>query len=184
MESVFNKKATIPVKKESNKPALKVVSNNAPAKLRKMADNLDKAIESKMADRLTNTPKRMAQYNHTKVEGLKLQRAQQLMRKMADCIESDTLPSELVGITKKQDLINLVSSKLEPVMNGYHTYHVCTGEPRNNDPITNAAWELLGDSAQKEDSQERKLREAMQAIQFVKIAGYYPNARKASGRHC
>jgi len=146
-------------------------------KLRKLAEGLQNTINAKFADRLTNTPKRVAQAMRARLDGEQLQRVQTVALRLADMHEAGEVPELLKPFTTKAALMPLMSSKKEPVANGYHTYHACTGEPSKNTPESAALWALLGEKSEN-DIKADEIRQAVQSVQFVKIPGYFPTPDK------
>jgi phospholipid N-methyltransferase len=142
-------------------------------KLRKLADGLANQIENKLADRLTNTPKRLAQANHARLDGERLQRTQSALYALAALHEAGEVPDVLKDITTKAAVYELVGTKKEPVPNGYHSYSVCTGEPQQTTPAAVTLWALIEgktDAEKKQDSIRRKV----EGLQFSNIPGYFP----------
>lgn len=145
-------------------------------KLRSIADKMQPVIDSKFADRLTNTAKRQAQAAHARLEGERLQRTQSVLYALADLHESCKVPQILIGLSTKKAVYDLMVEKLVPVNNGFHCYHYGTGEPSNDDDLTIAAWSLL-----TAKSEEQKIKEdierKIQGLQFSSIPGYFPTPK-------
>lgn len=145
-------------------------------KFRTMADKLTNQIADKLADRLTNTPKRLAQANHARLEGERLKRTQEALYKLADLHDAGSVPVELKGITTKQAVYDLLSTKLEPVQNCYHSYHVCTGKPRLETPEALALWSLITAKTEAEKADD-EYRRKLEGLQFSSIPGYFPTPK-------
>lgn len=143
------------------------------SKLRTIADKMTSQIENKLADRLTNTPKRLAQANHARLDGEKLQRTQQALYALADLHDSGEVPNILRRFTTKASVFDLMGTKKEPIPNGYHTYHVCTGEPINTGPESAALWSLISGKSDEEKKAD-ELRRKIDGLQFSNIPGYFP----------
>lgn len=150
-----------------------------PEKLRALADKMQGQIDNKMADRLTNTPKRVKEANAARQEGQRLERAQKLLFAIADHIEAGTLPEVLADIKTKKRAVELMASKMELCENGFHSYYIETGEPAGQDPQTLAAWELIGPQA-KDPNEE--INRKIQAVQFSKIPGFFPTPEKVADK--
>lgn len=143
-------------------------------KMRETADKMQTAIDDCFADRLTNTPKRLAQAEHKRVEGERLKRTQTVLRVLADQIDAGSLPATLVDLKlTKANIYGLMGARLEQVANGYHEYHVDTGEPSNNTPVTLALWAMIK-SKTAEELQAEELKRKIEGLQFSKIPGYFP----------
>lgn len=150
------------------------VKTNQAEKLRTLADKMQKQIDDKLADRLTNTPKRLAQANHAKLEGERLQRTQQALYGLADLYErTGSVPAVLQGFTSKKAIYDLMGTKKETVPNGYHTYYACTGEPSSETLEAKALWELLAPKTEEEKQVEETQRK-IDGLQFSNIPGYFP----------
>ena len=142
-------------------------------KFRTLADKMQDSIDSKFADRQTNTAKRMAQAAHARLDGEKLQRTQAVLYSLADLHESGELPDILAGITSKKQVFDRMGSKSEPIANGFHSYYVETGEPSSSDPVTLALWELLTPKTE-EQKQAEEMEGKINGLQFSSIPGYFP----------
>lgn len=147
-------------------------------KLRGLAEAMTSQIENKLSDRLTNTPKRLAQARNAELEGRQLQRTQVVLNKLADLHEQEKVPPLLVEINTKSAVFSRMESKKENISNGYHGYRIETGEPYSEDETTLALWELLQDEIPAVDSKERVVQKLMDDVRFVNIAGYFPTPKK------
>lgn len=143
-----------------------------PKRLRDIADKMQPKIDDKMWDRLANTPKRVAQAQHSRQEGGRLERAQKLLRALADLHESDTVPDVLRHVKTSAAAVELVRAKSQHVANGYHGYVVDLNQPADDQPGTLAAWALL--KADPEREKAEALRRKLQGLQFANIPGYFP----------
>ena len=142
-------------------------------KFRKLAEKLQPTIENKLADRLTNTPKRLAQASSVRLEGERLQRTQQALFKLAELHDSGEVPPVLTGINSKSAVYDLVGTHKEHAPNGYHAIPVCTGTPSNTSPAAVALWALL-EGKSEADKQADELRRMVEGLQFSNIPGYFP----------
>lgn len=142
-------------------------------KLRTLADKLESQIQAKFADRLTNTPKRLAQDANTKMEGEKLKRTQAILYALANLHESGEVPVILQSFTSKKSIYDLMGEQSDPVQNGYHSYRVGNGAPRHNTLEALALWELLTPKTEEEKRSE-ELQRKINDLQFSNIPGYFP----------
>jgi len=142
-----------------------------------MADKLQPTIDDKFRDRETNTQKRLAQANHARFEGARLERTQKALYKLADLADNNNMPDNLKRIKSKKHVYDLMAETREPVNNGYHQYIVGTGEPYKETPETLALWSLLDDET-PEQKQEKELQRKIEGLQFSNIAGYFPTPDK------
>ena len=142
-------------------------------KFRVLADKMQKQIDNKLADLATNTPKRLAQANSSRLDGEQLQRTQGALYALAKLHEAGQVPPVLVNIRTKQAVFDLMSTKKEMVPNGYHTYNYCTGKPRHDTPEAVALWALVGAKSEA-DKEADELRRKIEGLQFSSIPGYFP----------
>lgn len=143
------------------------------AKFRQQADGMQAAIDDKLRDRLSNTPKRMAQANHARLEGQRLQRTQAALYAMADAIDAGALPAELANVKSKSEVQDLLRTYTEQVPNGFHSYRVDTGRPAVDSADARALWALL-EGAYTRDEKAETLRRKLQGLQFSNIPGFFP----------
>lgn len=142
-------------------------------KFRTLADTMQTKIDAALAQRQENTPKRMAQAAQARLEGRKLERTQTVLRALAALHDAGEVPEVLAGIRNRTAVYDCMASKLDQVPNGFHTYAVETGEPRQDDPLTLALWAML-DAPDPEREEAEALQRKISALQFVKIPGYFP----------
>ncbi|MDH5183376.1 MAG: methyltransferase, partial [Gammaproteobacteria bacterium] len=142
-------------------------------KLRTIADKMQTTIDGKFADRQTNTPKRLAQANHTRFEGERLQRTQKALYALAGLHDLGTVPEVLQGLTTKKAVYDLMAEKTESVQNGYHEYRIGTNVAYYDTPEALALWELLTPESEA-DKQAKELQRKVDGLQFSNIPGYFP----------
>ncbi|MDH5548050.1 MAG: methyltransferase [Gammaproteobacteria bacterium] len=145
-------------------------------KLRSLADNMQSKIDHKLADRLTNTPRRLKQAQGARIEGEQLQRTQTALLKLAELHDAGEVPEVLKDIRSINAVYSLLRTRKTGVSNGFHSYHACTGEPDNTSPEALALWELIG-TKREGQKQADKLRERLDALKFSKIPGYFPTPK-------
>lgn len=174
--TVFFKSQTAPlngdeapiISEELPKPHKKI---DLSGKLRDLADKLQSQINDKFADRLTNTPKRLAQSESAKVEGYRLERTQKALYALADLHAGGNVPDILQDLTSKKTIYNLMRAELDNVPNGYHSYYIDTGKPAITTPQAVALWGLI--SHEKDEAAEN-LRHKINGLQFSNIPNYFP----------
>jgi len=143
-------------------------------KLDTLADKMQAAIDACFADRQTNTPKRLGQAMSKRAEGERLKRTQSAMRALAALHRGDGCPASLAGLTSKKAIHDLMAAKMEQVPNGYHSYYVDSGKPRDEaSPEALQLWALLSEKSEEEQRAD-ELRQAIEGLQFSKIPGYFP----------
>lgn len=145
-------------------------------RLRQLAEGMENDIKSKLGDRLENTPKRAAQGAHARLEGYKLQRAQQVLFRLADLHDAGQVPELLRSITSKAAVLEHMSAKMTQVQNGFHGYSIEAAPltPRGTDPITVALWALL-DAPDPEQARQDELKRKINAVKLSgNIPGYFP----------
>ena len=151
-------------------------------RLIEMADKLQRQIDDKLADRQTNTPKRMAQAMSARCEGERLQRVQTVMRGLAGLHLGEGCPANLAGFKTKKAIYEAMSSELQHVPNGFHAYHVDRGEP--SDRLTAdqlALWDFLQPKT-PEQEQAEWLAQLERDLQGRKIPGFFPTPRAVIDR--
>lgn len=160
------------------KPA-PIPAANPAEKLRAMADAMQAAIEGKFADRRANTPKRQYQAAIARQDGAEMERAQKIMRALADAHDAGTVPACLRLVTTKAAILRLAKEKIDRGRAGYYDAGFPTGKPyawRDAHDVEQAAaaWALLdgaGDAARRE---AEALRQKIDGLKFAKIPGYFP----------
>ena len=168
---------------EPNKPRTKPAKanrvDNRIKKFNKMADNLEKHIETKRSPMTQNpTPKRMREYNSRIKDADDLENTQSALRAMAGALESGTLPDILQGLKTKADIEPLVRTGYES--NGYYDYHG-TGHFSNETPEA-VALQTLIESATTNDQREKQaelekrkeLEKLEDTVRFSNIPGFFP----------
>jgi predicted RNA methylase len=148
-------------------------------KLEAMAESLSAKIKERLADRLSNTPKRAKQAAEARQEGYDLQRAQKAMKALAACWKAGSVPDILRPVVTKAALVGLAQEGLDHSWGGYYTPGTPTGKPRKYQDATEAAkaaalWALL--DAPKDPAAEsgETLRRKLDDLRFAKIPGYFP----------
>jgi predicted RNA methylase len=148
-------------------------------KLEAMAESLSAKIQERLADRLSNTPKRAKQAAEARQDGYDLQRAQKAMKALAACWKAGSVPDILRPVVTKAALVELAQEGLDHSRGGYYTPGAPTGKPRKYQDATEAAkaaalWALL--DAPKDPAAEsgEQLRRKLDDLRFAKIPGYFP----------
>lgn len=163
-----------------NRPAAVAAPVLSPApKLRQLADAMQSAIDHKSADRRTNTPKQQRQAAEARQDAAELQRAQSIMRALADCHDSGTVPPCLQGVTTKAAIMRLAKEEIDRSNAGYYDAGWPTGRPYPwTDPAeaeqAAAAWALIDTAANAARLEAEQLRQKIDALRFAKIPGYFP----------
>ncbi len=145
-------------------------------KLRDMADSLQKSIDQKFANRETNTPKRQREAGNARNEGIQLERAQKIMRALADLWESGDVPELLRNVKTKVEICDHAREGIDH-RGGYYDSGTLTGKPhpcRADNPVTLALWALLDAPTDPARAQAEDLRRKVEALQFANIPGYFP----------
>ncbi len=146
------------------------------AKLRDMAEGLQKSIEQKFANRETNTPKRQREAGNARNDGVQLERAQTMMHALANMWEAGSVPEALRNIKTKAEICDHAREGIDH-SGGYYDSGRLTGKPhpcRANDPVTLALWALLDAPTDPVRAQAEDLRRKVEALQFASIPGYFP----------
>ena len=146
-------------------------------KLDNLAEGLQKHIDAKMADRQTNTPKRLGQAMSARADGERLTRTQSVLRALAALHRGEGCPADLADIKSKKAVHDLMGAEMSQVANGYHSYYADSGQPRKDaTPKALKLWALLSGKSEEEQRAD-ELRQAIEGLQFSKIPGYFPTPR-------
>ena len=152
-------------------------------RLEEMAAKMQGQIDDKLsADRQTNTPKRMAQAMSARCDGERLQRVQTVMLALAAMHRGEGCPGNLAKFRTKKAIHEAMSAELTAVPNGFHSYHVDTGKPREGLSADELElWELLTEKTPEQKQAERILQ-MERDLAFSKIPGYFPTPRPVIDR--
>lgn len=163
---------------------------NVAAKLRDMADAMQAAIDDKFRDRRSNTPKQQRQAAEARQDGADLERAQRIMRALADCHDAGTVPACLARVTTKAAILELSKEGIDRRNAGYYDAGFPTGKPYDWAAIRKpdmaekaaAAWGLL-DTAEADARREAEaLRQKIEGLKFARIPGYFPTPADLAAR--
>lgn len=161
---------------EEKKPealAVAAANTNQAEKLQTIADKMQSDIDAKFADRLTNTPKRIAQAASARIDGERLQRTQTALYALANMHKAGNVAPIYAQFTTKKAVFDLMNTKKELVQNGYHCYYACTGQPVQTTEAAAALWSLLTPKTE-EQKQAEALKQKINGLQFSNIPGYFP----------
>ena len=161
--------------KQTQKTLFNVTKKPSTSKFRSMAEALTAKIEDKIRPMTQNpTPKRNQQYHFRLCEGANLQRLQKLLFAMCNCIENDTLPEVLLGITKKADLANLVYKRAD-TSGGYYSC-IVSNDYHYDTPEALSAQKLIEGSREEERQQEEQneISKMKQNLLLQKIDDFFP----------
>lgn len=152
-------------------------------KFLKMAEAMDKQAEGKLAPRMTNTTKRLAQARHAEREGQHLKRASELIRAYVKAAEEGRLTKEVQSATLTKDtFLRATSLASKPVSNGFHSYHIDTDKYYHNSGIELALRMLAINTPEQEARmaermQELQLRRAIDELRNCDIPGFFPTPK-------
>lgn len=166
--------------KGSSSPAAPRV--NPADKLRTLADGMADAVAACFARRDTNTPKRARQAAEKRNDGVELERAQAILRALADAHDAGTVPALLAGVTTKKAALELAKEECDRSGAGYYDAGILTGRPYPWADIGKhdvaeraaAAWALVKAAGAVDRSAELELAQKLEAVRFAKIPGYFP----------
>lgn len=158
---------------------LPVAAINPAAKLRDMATALQGAIDDKFRDRRSNTPKQQLQAAQARQEGANLERAQRIMRALADCHDAGTVPPCLASVSTKAAILKLATEEIDRSRAGYYDAGFPTGRPYPwREPELQqqaaAAWALVSGAHDAERRAAEAMRQKIEGLKFAKIPGYFP----------
>lgn len=176
--------SSAPAQAQASAPAAPMITPKASApllaeKLRAMADGLQTLIDDKFRDRRANTPKQARQAAEARQDGAHLERAQKMMRALADRHEAGTVPPALAGLKTKAGILELAKEDIDRRGAGYYDAGLATGKPypwREAEKQEQAAalWGLLSGEGQAERMAADALARKIEALRFARIPGYFP----------
>lgn len=144
-------------------------------RFRVMAEKLRRDAESKLAPRDTNTQKRLAQARSSERDGMKFQRAADLIDAYCDARDNNLLPWELRSVTPtKNDFLNAVSYIGKSVSNGYHSYLVDSDKFANKSLIHTTLRSLTSVEVDPATAKEMSIRQAVDNLRHCDIPGFFP----------
>lgn len=155
---------------------------NPAEKLREMAAAMQSAIDAKFADRRSNTPKQQYQAASARQDGANLERAQKIMRALANHHDAGTVPACLSRVTTKAAILELAKEGIDRSRAGYYDVGFPTGKPYDWAAIRQpekaeqaaAAWALIDAAADQQRREAEELRQKIEGLKFAKIPGYFP----------
>lgn len=165
--------------KPDDVPAKPEAPRAAPAigdKLRTLANAMQGEIDRDLGDRLANTPKRQRQAAQARLNGRMLRRAQKGLRVLADHHDAGTVPDALRTVTTKARALALAASRIDQSNAGYYDAGIDTETPYLSTPDALAFWQMIGTRSEAERRVD-DLKRQIEALQFAKIAGYFPTPR-------
>ena len=152
--------SSAPADTMASAPAAQAIAPKASApllaeKLRTMADGLQSLIDDKFRDRRANTPKQARQAAEARQDGAHLERAQKMMRALADRHDAGTVPPVLAGIKTKASILELAKEEIDRRNAGYYDAGIATGQPyawgdKAMQEQAAALWGLLSNAGQAE----------------------------------
>lgn len=145
-------------------------------KFRGFATAMQSKIDACFSDRQENTAKRMAQAASSRLEGAKLERTQKVLFALADMHDSGNVPAILVQVNTKADIYDRMAETVTQRPNGFHSYYLGEGKPRNQEALTLALWGLL-DAKTPEQIKAEELAEKVRNLKFCNIPGYFPTPK-------
>lgn len=174
-ESVPLSDRDLALEKAANATRDKSTGNHAGLadKFRGLADGLQRDIDHKLADRLSNTPKRQREAASARIDGRHLQRTQSALRALADHHQAGTVPPILANVKTKADVHGLMRSHIDRSNAGYYDAGVDTNRAASDTEQARALWALIADAPQA-DLKAEALRQKIDGLQFANIPGYFP----------
>lgn len=168
-----------PTFRPSRAPARPSGDRKTAAKLRSMADAMQGAIDSKNAPRRSNTPKQQRQAAEARQDAAQLERAQAIMRALADRNEAGDVSPCLVGLNTKAAIIDLAKEEIDRRNAGYYDAGWPTGKPYEwrdeaKQAQARAAWALIDSAKEAERREAEALHQKIEAVRFAKIPGFFP----------
>lgn len=144
-------------------------------KLAAKAEKLLADAEACCADRLQNTPKRLAQAMHKRMDGQRKERAAHIIK--AYIAATDAGQDPLPGVTASQLIAwaqEAAICKATPVSNGYHGYHVETSDAAHSEPHHITLRGLLDPRTSAASSARIAKEQAEADLRNIDAAGFFP----------
>lgn len=157
------------------------------AKLRGMADGMQKTIDAKIATMTQAwTPKRGREYQVRYHEGNNLRSAQSALRALADAHERGDCPAVLSSIKTKAEVVDLTRTRSGS--NGYYD-HRDTGVLSVDNEKSRGLRALLESAKTKDDeardaaAKQRSILEGkIAALRFMNVDGFFPTPSELAKR--
>ncbi len=140
-------------------------------KLRALAEDMRFEIDSSLAERSTNTPKRQFHAALARIKGHRLLRTQAALHALADAHIARTVPTELADIERKSQVYDRLGTLFDRSSAGYYDVGIDTGEPECDDAMARALWRLIRTEDSADPSTER-LKQKIEKIRLARIPGF------------
>lgn len=160
-----------PTKKSTPAP-----DNRLTEKFRVYAESLQKDIDNCFSDRQENTPKRMCQAAHKRIDGRRYQRAQKGFNVLADLYEKGECPYILKSIYTKKEMLALVGCGMDCSQGGHYSAPIELDKPHDKSEKAALLWSLISNQS-PEDRKKEELHRQIKELQFKNIPGYFPTPR-------
>ena len=157
---------------EEGQDGLTAAQTKTVERLQGMADKMAEQAQAKLAPRDTNTPKRIAQAAHARIDGMRLERGAALLTGIAAAMQNGQWDWGQKTPTKAVVLAAVAKKLGEPVLNGYH-YYMETDEWTDTSNETQALRQLM-ECDQSATQQDVELERLVASVRMSKIPGFFP----------
>jgi len=111
--------------------------------LKAIADEMQAEIDRCLTDSVGISMSRIVFIERKRFQGLRLQRTQKVLYRLAELHEADRVPDLLRQFITKESVYEWMGSKPNIIVKGLYNYPVCTGKPYYDTDETKALWKLL-----------------------------------------
>ena len=143
-------------------------------KLEALADGMQKDIDHKRGERLTNTPKRRREAASARQDADDIERAQRGLRALALLHKAGEVPAILADVKTKKAALELGRERFDYSSRGYYDAGLPTGKPAEDNDKARAFWALVAPKSQEQIKKEEIERVTMDIQNGYKIEGYFP----------
>lgn len=147
------------------------------AALQAKAARLEEQAKACHGDRLTNTPKRLAQAMHKRMDGDRIKRQAAILYAAAVLVQTDyngpIASLKTVDIIAKAQEASLYECKM--ICNGYHSYNVeMMDKPRHTSPIHEELRALINPAQAPAEAKKSAQIQAEAELRNCNISGFFP----------
>jgi len=111
--------------------------------LKAIADEMQAEIDRCLTDSVGISMSRIVFIERKRFQGLRLQRTQKVLYRLAELHEADRVPDILRQFINKESVYEWMGSKPNMIVKGLYNYPVCTGKPYYDTDEAIALWKLL-----------------------------------------
>lgn len=118
-------------------------SNPTAIELKAIADEMQPEIDRHLLNLIGVTLQRIVLIERKRFQGLRLQRTQKVLYRLAELHEQDRVADILRQFITKESVYEWMGSKPKMIVRGLYSYPICTGTPYYDTNESKALWKLL-----------------------------------------